>query len=93
MTTATTSTTVDLEEKNGTRVECPWPTMDVVEDAARKAKEAMREARHTAEDLTARTEDAVRRHPIATIGAALSVGAAFGCLFGLGVGWAARSKR
>ncbi len=93
MATDTTASTPGVDEKNGTPFDCGWPSKEAVEGAARRAKHVADEVRHTAEEITVKTEETVRRHPLAAVGAAVTVGAAFGCLFGLGVGWLARSRR
>jgi hypothetical protein len=93
MTQTATSAAPGADEKNGTPIDCGWPTAEFVEDAARKAKHVVEEVRQTAEEMGVTAADTVRRHPLAAVGAAVTIGAALGCLFGLGLGLVARSKR
>jgi ElaB/YqjD/DUF883 family membrane-anchored ribosome-binding protein len=69
-----------------------WPTLDAVEEGTRRARRALVDVRHKAEDAAADARLAVRRHPLAAVGVGLATGAFIGAACGLVFAWLTRSR-
>jgi hypothetical protein len=71
---------------------CAWPTLDTVEEGARRVRRALVDARHAAEDAAADARLTVRRHPIASVAAGAAAGAVLGAAFGAAVTFFTRRR-
>ena len=65
-----------------------WPiALDALEENVRRARQAIVEGRHAAEDLMSGTTLEVQRHPLRSLALTAGLAGMTGCLFGLVVGW------
>jgi ElaB/YqjD/DUF883 family membrane-anchored ribosome-binding protein len=72
--------------------QCTWPTLASMEKAARTARRAATAARNATEDFVAGTALDVRRHPLASIGLAATVGVMAGAALGVAGAWFWRTR-
>jgi len=71
---------------------CAWPTFDAVEEGTRRARRALVDVRHKTEDAAADARLAVRRHPLAAVGAGVATGALLGAVCGFVFAWFTRPR-
>lgn len=72
--------------------DCAWPSMEAVEEGARRVRRAYTDTKQKVEDSTAEARLAVRRRPLASVAAGIGVGACLGAVCGLIVAWSARTR-
>jgi len=87
------ATATDTAQARAVTPECAWPTLDSVEEGARRVRRAYVETRHKAEDAAAEARLTVRRHPLASVVTGMAAGAFLGAVCGLAVSWFARARR
>jgi len=73
--------------------ECAWPTMEAIEDGARRVRRAYTESKQKVEDAAAEARLSVRRHPLTSVATGLAAGACFGAVFGLVISWSTRARQ
>jgi ElaB/YqjD/DUF883 family membrane-anchored ribosome-binding protein len=82
--------------KDTTRIEghaaCNWPTLEVVSDAVRDARNAVANARDVAKHAADRFELEARRRPVAAAGVAAAAGFIAGGVLAFGLGWFAARR-
>lgn len=66
---------------------CARPTLEALEENVRKARRAIVEGRHAAEDFATDATLKIRRHPLRAVAFAAAAGATAGCLLGFVFGW------
>jgi hypothetical protein len=82
------ATAIHQEDLGSTRgAPCAWPAFESLDETVRTAKRAVTDARYATEDFAAKVSLGVRRHPLASVGAAATAGVVAGAMAALAASW------